>query len=208
MSDTSQRQSAGEPTAPGRPIDQHVGPERAITSAAVQTLLPGWVVTSAGPDVASGSAIGQAEAARDRRAGMRRRHRTVADDLREAWRAAAAAAGPYRYWRAGPDWWTPAVDGVARAIADGRDPSAPLTQLGRERATARIGLAQTLDDVNAFYRLHAGAATPPGLVRAAVAGWRAVADARPRPGPPPCWRGQHLPGSLELCPASCDAMVP
>lgn len=112
--------------------------------------------------------VTQSDAALDRRAGMRRRHRTLADDLRELWRAAALTS-----WAGPQPWWTPAIDTVVRAVADGRDPVAGVNQLGRDRATARIGLAAAVDDLNLFYRSSTGLVAPPRLVRAMVEGWRA-----------------------------------
>jgi hypothetical protein len=128
-------------------------------------------------------AIGQSDSAHDRRAGMRRRHRTFADELREGWWATGRA-----WWKRPEAWWTPAVDAVTRAVADGRDAAAAVTQLGRERAAARTGLAKSVDDLNAFYQWASGSAAPLVIVRALVTGWQPASEP-------------------ELCTTSGDVMV-
>lgn len=50
-------------------------------------------------------------------------------------------------WTAPGDWWSSAVDAVTEAVADRRDPAAAASRLGRQRAEAGVGLAETLDDL-------------------------------------------------------------
>ncbi len=109
-------------------------------------------------------------AARSRRDGARRRQRTRADELAERWRAGAAAL-----WSPAGGWWSPAVETLVRAIADGRDPVAQAARLGGDRAAARASLGCTLDDLNVLLRLPRVWCCRERVVRAVVRGWTARA---------------------------------
>jgi hypothetical protein len=90
-------------------------------------------------------------------------------------------------WAFPQDWWVPAVDAVAEALCDGRDPAAACAQLGRSRAGAAVGLAEAMDDLAALYaaytgpdprscgRIPVGPAVPSGMVQALALGWAEVA---------------------------------
>lgn len=105
------------------------------------------------------------------RAGMLRRYRTPASDLRDAWRESARRGG----WMPPEQWWTPAVDALARAVGQRRDQRTAAANLGRARAGAGFGARQTLQDLFALYR-----GTPAGVprsrvVRAVIEAWAEVA---------------------------------
>jgi hypothetical protein len=100
-----------------------------------------------------------------------------AGELCNRWRTTSIEDG----WHFPDDWWVPAVDEVAEALCDGRDPAAPCAALGRARATAAIGLDEALADLNALYLAVTGGTEPNGpaplcaapahLVRALALGW-------------------------------------
>jgi hypothetical protein len=72
---------------------------------------------------------------------------TGADVLRERWRAASLEAG----WTVPGDWWVPAVDAVAEALGDGRDPTPCCVRLGRARAEAGVGVEEAFADLAALH---------------------------------------------------------
>ncbi|HEX6518629.1 MAG TPA: hypothetical protein VF070_01235 [Streptosporangiaceae bacterium] len=92
------------------------------------------------------------------------------NSLCEAWRLRTLGNG----WLAADDWHTEAVDAVARAVL----PGTPLVEvavacgrLGRSRAEAGIGIAETIEDLGALFAT-VGPAGPPLLLVSAVAeGW-------------------------------------
>jgi hypothetical protein len=101
--------------------------------------------------------------------------------LRERWRLATLAAG----WPFPDDWGLPAVDVVCQAAVEGRDSVPALSLLGRARAAAGAGLAETLQDLAALHAVlrHSGQArpavddpdvVPTRLVHAAATGWADV----------------------------------
>jgi uncharacterized protein YukE len=107
-----------------------------------------------------------ANAAADRRARSLSRYRTTAGALRDSWRRASAA---------NPDeWWNPAAETLARAVAQGRDVRAACTALGRARAQAGLGIRYTLDDLFALYRQVPAGEPPNRAVRATVEAWAEV----------------------------------
>jgi hypothetical protein len=90
--------------------------------------------------------------------------------LREAWRAESAASG----WSRPDDWWAPEVDALAEAVAGGTGAAGTLPacdRLGRSRADAGVGLAETLDDLCALWRLLPAGAPPLPAVRAVAEAW-------------------------------------
>lgn len=89
----------------------------------------------------------------------------VAEELGERWREASLAGS----WAFPADWWTPAVDALAEAVAAGRCTSVAGAELGRARAVAGAGLDETLDDVEALCRCAGW--TPADLPRAVAGGW-------------------------------------
>jgi hypothetical protein len=113
---------------------------------------------------------GQSVAA-DRRARSLRLHRTAGSVLRDAWWTAVDSAG----WMRPQDWWTPATDALAQAVAQRRDVRPAGAGLGRARAQAGHGIRLTLEDVFALYRQMPAGAPPSRLVRAVVEAWAEVA---------------------------------
>lgn len=90
----------------------------------------------------------------------------------DRWRARSLAGG----WRLPRDWWCPAADALAEAVAEGRDPGPAASGLGRQRAAAGVGLAETLDDVWILCRI--GALSPAAVAAVATAvavSWSEVA---------------------------------
>jgi hypothetical protein len=108
--------------------------------------------------------------AAERRARAARLFRTDAVVLREVWRAAALRRRPD--WPGG--WWTPAVDALTRAIAETRDPRPACVRLGRARAMAGVGMAETLADLAALYGELPEREPPAHLVRALLDAWTAA----------------------------------
>ena len=76
--------------------------------------------------------------------------------LRTAWRRQSLSAG----WLAEDDWWTAAVDAVARAACRYGSLRQACTMLGRARAEAGVGITEAMTDVAALYRV-LGEGTPP-----------------------------------------------
>ncbi|SFB34331.1 hypothetical protein SAMN05216266_108289 [Amycolatopsis marina] len=103
--------------------------------------------------------------------------------LRARWRTASLASG----WRFPNDWALPEVDAVCAALVRGRGPEHALTGLGRARAAAGAGLAETLADLAALHAVldQVGStdgfvspdvdATPPRLLRVTAVAWADVA---------------------------------
>ena len=69
--------------------------------------------------------------------------------LRTAWRRQSLSAG----WLAEDDWWTAAVDAVARAACRDGSLRQACTMLGRARAQAGVGISEAMTDVAALYRV-------------------------------------------------------
>ena len=110
-------------------------------------------------------------------------------ELRDAWRLRTIAAG----WPTADDWQTEAVDAVAGAILPGGtlgataehlggDPAAGIGgavtelagacgRLGRSRAEAGIGIAETIEDLAALFAVLDGGDPPLALVTSIAAGW-------------------------------------
>ncbi len=92
--------------------------------------------------------------------------------LTDAWRRRTLAAG----WLAIDDWHTAAVDAVASAVLlRGLSAGAELAQacgsLGRSRAEAGIGIAETIEDLAALFAVLDGGCPPLRLVTSIAAGW-------------------------------------
>lgn len=88
-------------------------------------------------------------------------------ELLERWRTGSLDAA----WARPSDWYDPAVDALAEAVADGRDATPAADRLGRARAAVGVGLSESLDDLAALY-LAAGICEPPlAVVRALAEGW-------------------------------------
>ena len=75
--------------------------------------------------------------------------------LRAAWRRQSLSAG----WLAEDDWWTTAVDAVARAACRDGSLRQACAMLGRARAQAGVGISEAMTDVAALYRV-LGEGTP------------------------------------------------
>jgi hypothetical protein len=95
-------------------------------------------------------------------------------ELRDSWRLRTIAAG----WHAVDDWHTAAVDAVASAVL-GTGPalsarpelSQACGRLGRSRAEAGIGMAETIEDLAALFAVLDAGDPPLTLVISIAAGW-------------------------------------
>jgi hypothetical protein len=92
------------------------------------------------------------------------------DALCDRWRRASLALG----WSFPTDWWTPAVETLAEALCDGRDPAGACTELGRARARAAIGLDEALRDLAALVWAYAAGADAPLPTAGALGGAAAM----------------------------------
>ena len=99
--------------------------------------------------------------------GLQRSPRPAAADLRMRWSTATGRGG----WSQPLDWWVPEVDGLVEALAEGRDPVPSAAALGRARADAAVGLAETLDDIEALLAAADVPVNPVALVRAVAEAW-------------------------------------
>jgi len=94
--------------------------------------------------------------------------------LRAAWRRQSLSAG----WLAEDDWWSSAVDAVARAACRDGSLRQACALLGRARAQAGVGISEAITDVAALYRV-LGAGTPPlDVITALAEGWADAGLAR------------------------------
>ncbi len=87
--------------------------------------------------------------------------------VRASWQRCSAEAT----WAHPTDWWDPAVDALAEAVADGRDATVSAELLGRVRAEAGVGLAESLDDLSALFIVVGEPSPPFDVVRAFTSGW-------------------------------------
>lgn len=91
--------------------------------------------------------------------------------LRARWRGSSLGGG----WSRPRDWWVPEVDEVAQAVLVGEDLIAACGRLGRARAEAGVGLAESLDDLVALAAVLPEGLMPVGaiasLVRALAESW-------------------------------------
>ncbi|MDQ6659131.1 MAG: hypothetical protein M3Z00_13075 [Actinomycetota bacterium] len=99
-------------------------------------------------------------------------HARSSDGLRNEWRERSSAAG----WAYQSDWRRESVDSLCEALTDGRDPWDAAERLGRDRAGAAVGLAETLADIDALATLVPIDRTEQ-LRRAVSLGWSEVATA-------------------------------
>jgi hypothetical protein len=90
-----------------------------------------------------------------------------ASALRSRWQRLSAEAS----WAHPADWWDPAVDALAEAVADGRVATVAAELLGAVRAQAGVGLTEALDDLAALYAVLGADAPPFDVVRTFSAGW-------------------------------------
>lgn len=118
--------------------------------------------------------------------------RAEIDALRARWRTASLASG----WPFPNDWSLPEVEHVCVASVSGNELAPSLRRLGRARAAAGAGLAETLGDVAALHAVYTGSAgggvvtglvgadpdaTPAWLLRTTALAWADVAvDAQAR----------------------------
>nr|WP_199434038.1 GGDEF domain-containing protein [Qaidamihabitans albus] len=103
--------------------------------------------------------------------------------LRARWRTASLASG----WRFPSDWGLPEVDAVCAAVLGRGTPDVALAGLGRARAAAGAGLAETLTDLAALHAVLEDPdaadgfvapdvdATPARLLRLTAVAWADVA---------------------------------
>lgn len=112
-------------------------------------------------------------AAAGQRVSSLRHYRTPASALRDAWRAAVDLGG----WVRPEDWWTPAADALARAVAQRRDVRPAGAGLGQARAEAGFGFRDTLGDIFTLYRQVPAGVPPYRLVRVLIEAWAEVSFA-------------------------------
>ena len=87
--------------------------------------------------------------------------------LRDRWKAGSLEL----VWSRPGDWYDPAVDALAEAVASGHDPVPAAQRLGEARGEQGVGLSEALDDLTALY-LAAGIEHPPmAAVRALAEAW-------------------------------------
>ncbi|GAA1876350.1 hypothetical protein [Myceligenerans crystallogenes] len=86
--------------------------------------------------------------------------------LRERWRDESLAT----VWIRPGDWYHPAVEALAEAVADERPAEPPAERLGAARAAVGAGIAEALDDVIVLFGV-AGLPVPPKVMRALAVGW-------------------------------------
>ncbi|GAA3236841.1 hypothetical protein [Actinocorallia longicatena] len=89
-----------------------------------------------------------------------------AERLCEVWRSHSM-----RTWTLPCDWWTPAVEALAEAVASGRPAMRDACRLGISRGRAGIGIGETLDDLAALATAVGWPDPPLRLVRAIAEGW-------------------------------------
>jgi hypothetical protein len=87
----------------------------------------------------------------------------------DAWRLRSLTSG----WLAADDWHTEAVDAMARAVVSGAECDVVLAcgRLGRSRAEAGIGIAETIEDLAALFAALDDSAPPLRFVTSACVGW-------------------------------------
>ncbi len=93
--------------------------------------------------------------------------------LRAAWRRRSLAGG----WLIPDDWDSEAVDVVLAACPPGGGLAAACAGLGRARARAGTGIAETIDDLAALFAV-LEAALPVGLIGAVAEGWAEESQAQ------------------------------
>lgn len=94
---------------------------------------------------------------------------TGAPMLLQRWRSVSVDT----VWRRPGDWYTPAVEAVADALATGRDTAPAAFHLGQERSAAGVGITEAIDDVAVLYRAAGFDSAPIHTIRALCEGWTA-----------------------------------
>ncbi|WP_448630951.1 hypothetical protein [Cellulomonas soli] len=89
------------------------------------------------------------------------------DDLRELWRHESTRST----WLRPGDWYHPAVDALASAVLEQRDPTAAAHGLGHARGYDGVGITEALDDLACLYRSTGRAEPPHTVVVTFCAGW-------------------------------------
>lgn len=87
--------------------------------------------------------------------------------LRELWRHESLGS----VWLRPADWYHPAVDDLAVAVLDERDPTVAAEELGRARGYDGVGIGETIDDLACLYRSRGADQPPLTAVRALCDGW-------------------------------------
>lgn len=91
----------------------------------------------------------------------------VPDALRELWRQESTTST----WLRPSDWYHPAVDALASAVLEQRDPTSAAHGLGHARGHDGVGVTEALDDLACLYRSTGTAEPPLGVVTAFCEGW-------------------------------------
>jgi hypothetical protein len=91
----------------------------------------------------------------------------VPEALRELWRHESTSGA----WLRPSDWYHPAVDALASAVLEQRDPTTAAHGLGRARGHDGVGVTEALDDLACLYRSTGRAEPPHAVVTAFCEGW-------------------------------------
>lgn len=91
----------------------------------------------------------------------------VAAALLQRWQADSLAS----VWRRASDWFTPAAEALAEAIAAGADVTPGCFRLGYARAAAGVGITETIDDLAVLFRAVGMQSPPLRVIRALCEGW-------------------------------------
>jgi len=86
--------------------------------------------------------------------------------LRDRWHATSVDS----VWLRPGDWYHPAVEPLAHAVAAGEAALVAAEDLGRARAEAGVGVGEAIDDLVCLYRA-SGTDPPVDVLRALAAGW-------------------------------------
>lgn len=90
--------------------------------------------------------------------------------LSEKWRAASHAS----VWRAPGDWHGPAVEQMARAVANGTGAESAAAQLGAERGQRGVGLVEGLDDLSVLFGVASDEEPPYAVTKSFAREWAEV----------------------------------
>lgn len=104
---------------------------------------------------------------------------TTPESVRDAWRLRSTQS----VWLRPHDWYAPEVEAVAEFVAAGDDPIPALEALGRARAEAGVGLAETLADIRCLMETAPFALDEWCTASAAAQGWADGAAIAASPAP-------------------------
>jgi len=87
--------------------------------------------------------------------------------LLEKWHEASVRS----VWLRPGDWYTPAAEALAEALAAGLDTAPAAARLGEARATAGVGITEAIDDMAVLFRSAGRESAPIRAIRALCEGW-------------------------------------